>query len=149
MGSKVRFAARAVVEEDPKKFAIALEDTMNGLVEEGWQVTSMVDRGEAVIVNAQRQMEIPCEPALPSSVGELVERAGKNTVTEIVYSYLDEGIHRNIRFQTMPAVISKIREHLKDQRFLPNQIVVMSVTSFEPIRDLQELIRTFPDPADA
>jgi hypothetical protein len=140
--ARVRFHHVAVVESDPVKFAQKLEETENELVEQGWNLTSLMHRGEdAVIVNAQREEQAPelfsasTQPSPPDAFGE--------GHTEVIYSYLEDGKLKDLRLPCMADAITAVRAHLGDERFIPNRIVSMNVIAYEPLKDLPILEKMY------
>lgn len=133
-GPRARWKAVAITSPDPVEFAREYEETMNGLVSDGWQITGMMNRGEAVIITAQK-------PDLPPALMEaLAALSGKkplpprtaDTKEEVVYTF-KEGDQIHSLPCTLEEAVKYLEEHIEeDGDILPISIVVMTVTSYEP-----------------
>lgn len=133
----MRFKVSAVCDADPVIFAKKMEDTLNSFVEEGWQVTSMIERGESFIVTAQK-MEIAQLPqALLSEL--LPESSIDSGHVEVVYTFYEGPNSHSERFGSLADAVKRVREHITDSKFIPSAITVMTVTQYEALRDLVSL----------
>jgi hypothetical protein len=148
-GARPRFKTVAVRDSDPIRFAKKHEDTLNAFVAGGWNVTGMMQRGDSLIITGQR-IEVGPPPQEEESEEEpffaLPESSTDDGHIEIVYSFLERGKHRSVSCHSMPDAMNRVREHIQEQdaSILPTQITIMSVTSYEPLKDFSVLNRLYP-----
>lgn len=145
-GPRARWKAVAITATDPVEFAQDYEAQMNALVGDGWNITGMMTRGDAVVITAQK-------PELPASILEALATVSSpktkvvthaNTTEEVIYSYQDEGKVQSMRCVTLEEAVKYLEEHIvEDGAILPISITVMTVTSYEPadLPTLRDLIK--------
>lgn len=134
-GPRARWKAVAITASDPSEFAQEYEDTMNGLVADGWSITGMMNRGEAVIITAQKP-DLP--PAVLQALAEM--SAGRkprpkpaDVKEEVTYCYKDDSQVHSMKCSSLEEAVAYFEEHImNDGPILPISIVVMTVTSYEP-----------------
>lgn len=145
-GPRARWKAVAITAEDPAAFAQEYETTMNSLVSDGWNITGLMNRGNSVIVTAQK-------PDLPTEVLQAIGILPKpvppvtppeNATEEVIYTYKDEQGVQTLRCAALEEAVTYLEEHIEQNGvILPISIVVMHVTSYEPadlplLRDLMK-----------
>lgn len=148
-GARSRFKTVAVRDPDPIKFAKKHEDALNSFMADGWNVTGMMNKGDALIITGQRLEMGPPPPeqeAPPDEPGfSLPQSSTDDGHVEIVYSFIERGTHRSVSCVSMPDAMNQVRAHLSTGGdVLPNRITVMSLMSYEPIKDLPVLNRLYP-----
>lgn len=142
----------AVTSKDPEEFAQEMDEKLNELVSDGWNIQGMLERNGATIITAQKP-EVPRE--VLEALGMLAQETKRpqktpfpvredNTTEEIVYSYRENGVVHSLGCDSLEQAKDFMEQHLDESEgCLPISIVVMSVTSYEPA-DLPTLRRFFP-----
>lgn len=147
-GARTRFRTVAIKDSDPFSFARKHEQALNELTSEGWSITGMMDKGGALIITGQKveittpqsmqpQEEVPQGFSMPQSSTDQGH-------VEIVYTYIENGKHNTVRCSSMPDAVRRVRAHIDSgYDILPSAITVMSVVSYEPLKDLKALERFY------
>jgi hypothetical protein len=134
-GPRAVWKAIAITATDPTEFAKQYESTMNGLVADGWSVAGMMERGGGLIITAQKPN---LSPALLQALEELA--TGKKPTPkpadvqeEVTYCYKEGDEIHSMRCADLEEAVGYFKEHImEDSAILPINIIVMTVTSYEP-----------------
>lgn len=156
---RARWKAVAITATDPADFALDYETKLNDLVEDGWNITGMMNRGEAMIITAQKP-ELP--PEILRALASMNDKPKKplptmpEGVEDVVYSYREGATVHSVPCKTLAEAVAYLEEHaapwigpeaptgdLLYPNILPISITVMSVTSYEPadLPLLRELVK--------
>lgn len=129
---RVRLKHIAVVETDPVLFAAKLDEVTNGLVDEGFSITGMMERGGGLIVSS-----LKVEPIDNSAVS--TPQAVPSTVS---YYFCDkelEGVQQR-SFPSVSEVVRLMKKHLLEpERFSGMTVVLTFVSTFDPRSDMHLL----------
>lgn len=157
-GARAKWESVAITASDPAEFAREYAACLNKFSSEGWNITGIMQRGEAVIITAQKA-EIP--PELARAMEAIQQQARPQAprevdeIEEVTYNYQELGECKSIKCASVEEAKSYLEEHatLWDEplsspapSILPISIVVMHVTSYEPM-DLPLLRVLFPGEA--
>jgi hypothetical protein len=135
-----------VCDPDPKEFGRQLQQALQSLTDEGFNIVNQMFRGESVIITAQRLDGVsaqfaPTLPAPPMNRRKIVQRAvgavesGERT-EEVIYSYLstlfqEEPVMRRMYKSLREAVEAAIRD-LDVEGHTPHSITVASTVTYPP-----------------
>lgn len=149
-GPRARWKAVAVTSTDPVEFARDYEEKLNALVSDGWNITGMMNRGDAVVITAQKPELPPAILHALAAMGDAQVRPPPTpakedrTVEEVTYSYKDGTSVQSMRCASLEEAVGYFEEHIAENgAILPISIVVMTVTSYEPadLALLRSLVR--------
>lgn len=160
-GARAKWHSVAITASDPIEFAQEYAACLNKFSSEGWNITGIMQRGEAVIITAQKA-DIPEDLAKAlsalqghgQSLRPHVASHEVDTLEEVTYNYQDHGECKSIKCADLKEAREYMEEHaapwidllpspMAVPNILPISIVVMHVTSYEPI-DLPLLRELFP-----
>jgi hypothetical protein len=159
-GARAKWQSVAVTASDPHEFAREYAECLNKFSSEGWNITGIMQRGDGVIITAQKA-EIPEElaKAMAAIQGRQAPRPPPvehevDEIQEVIYNYQEGGECKSLRCTSLKEAKSYMEEHAKPWEnpdpspslapdILPISIVVMHVTSYEPM-DLPLLRSLFP-----
>lgn len=156
-GARAKWDSVAITASDPAEFAREYAACLNRFSSEGWNITGIMQRGEAVIITAQKA-EIPDELAKAMSALQgrqarpSIETHEPDEIEEVTYSYQEQGEVKTLKCATLEEAKGYLEEHAAPwidspagtpPGILPISIVVMHVTSYEPM-DLPLLRALFP-----
>jgi hypothetical protein len=160
-GARAKWESIAITASDPAEFAREYAACLNKFSSEGWNITGIMQRGEAVIITAQKA-EIPPELAKAMSAIQnraqarpLPETHEADELEEVTYNYQEAGECKSLKCASLEEAKGYLEEHAalwEDPlpspvpSILPISIVVMHVTSYEPM-DLPLLRALFPSEA--
>lgn len=156
-GARARWQSVAITASDPVEFAREYSECLNKFSSEGWNITGIMQRGEAVIITAQKA-EVPEElaKAMAAISGKQAPRPPAHEVDElqeVTYNYQELGVCKSILCGSLEEAKGYLEEHAapwvdlspgQAPDILPISIVVMHVTSYEPM-DLPLLRAMFPN----
>ena len=157
-GARAKWQSIAITASDPVAFADEYAACLNKFSSEGWNITGIMQRGEAVIITAQKA-EIPED--LASAIAAIQGKATPKTkpleeadvLEEFIYNYQELGEVKSIKCATLAEAKAYLEEHAAPwmdlpvgpcPSILPISIVAMHVTSYEPM-DLPLLRALCPD----
>ncbi len=159
-GARAKWQSVAITASDPVAFAEEYAACLNKFSSEGWNITGIMQRGEAVIITAQKA-EIPDDlaaaiatiqgKATPKPRSQPLEAA--DVLEEYTYNYQEHGEVKSIKCATLAEAKAYLEEHAApwmdlgaapSPAILPISIVAMHVTSYEPM-DLPLLRELCPD----
>lgn len=126
----------AIDTPDPVAFAKELQSTLQELTDDGFQLTSQMHRGEALIITANRVHNIgdtlPAPPVRRRVVLPSTPSAQGLPSDEVLYHYLEKGLQKQLICGSMVDALRAVKEHLKNDDVLPLNITSVTMTRFEP-----------------
>lgn len=152
---KTEWKIVAVVDADPLAFASKLEQTLQFLTDNDFQIVSQMLRGEALLITAHRCTTAATAPTIPAPenprrrVVELPAQAPGSTHEEVLYHYvLTNAFGEKSPFQrvftNMPEALRLVSEHIMREDILPVSLVTTMLTTFEPAA-FPMLLKTFAE----
>jgi len=119
----------AATASDPVAFAKELDDITNGLIDEGFSIGGMIERGGGMVISSSK-MEV-----LPSPAASLP----KTPPSSITYYFTDtttDGV-RSSSFSSIAEAVKMVKAHLaKPEMFSPRMVVLTFVSTFDPRLDM-------------
>jgi hypothetical protein len=152
-GMRARYRVIAVAEKDPVRFAIHLEEVLQELSNNGWQLMTQVYRGEALILTACR-MEPVLESPGPAPQGTrlppppprraVVHTTKGDAYNEVLYSYTPGPGQLPVteRFDSILGALLRLQEHMQGEWPLPIKIVKCELTIYEA-KTIPALLRLY------
>jgi hypothetical protein len=137
--AKVVWTTAAITAEDPAIFAEDLGRTLQRLTDQGYAIINQMTRGAALIVTAQKilQVQAPVSPPQPVVMTSLSfpSTGARAASQEVLYHYVEWGTQKQLRFTSMAEALRLVRIHLSDDSqprdILPLDISVMTVESYD------------------
>jgi hypothetical protein len=123
----------AVSSPDPVAFAAALEQRLNELMEEGWNLSGMMERGDATVLTAQR-LEVPSEVATRAAEPtqpDLSEVPGAGEREEFIYHYLELTEHKQRTFPSLAAAAAAVAKDMEGNDILPISVSAVRVMTYD------------------
>jgi hypothetical protein len=121
----------AATSPDPVAFAKELDDITNGLIEEGFTIGGMIERGDGLVVSSSRMEPISSSAPPPQGPPSSVTYYFTDTTTDGV---------RSCSFSSIAEAVKMVKEHLtKPEVFSPRMVVLCFVATFDPRLDMHLL----------
>lgn len=131
--AKPRWRVIAVSSPDPVAFAAALEQNLNELMEEGWNLSGMMERGDATVLTAQR-LELPSDLAAHAAQPtqpDLSDVSAPGEREEFIYHYLELTEHKQRTFPSLAAAAAAVAKDMEGNDVLPISVSAMRVTTYD------------------
>jgi len=131
--ARPRWRVIAVSSPDPVLFAAALEQSLNELMEEGWNLSGMMERGDATVLTAQR-LELPPEVASLAAEPTQTDLSAASLPgerEEFIYHYLELSAHKHRTFPSLAAAAAAVVKDMEGSDILPISVSAMRVTTYD------------------
>src|ERR1700722_21289 len=148
--SPLEWRVLAIADKDPLAFAKNLQQTLQELTDQQYNVTSQIRLGDSLIIIANKLNQISSmatSTTLPPPAQESIIRRRiveqpravrhGSTTDEVIYHYKEfstlfpQGIQQQKTFSNLVDALRLVREHLKTEGFLPINIVTATLTYFD------------------
>jgi len=128
--ARPRWRVIAVSAPDPVAFADALERSLNELMEEGWNLSGMMECGNATVLTAQR-LELPPEVASEPTHSDISEATVPGEREEFIYHYLELSEHKRRTFRSLADAIAVVAKDMEGNDILPISVSAMRVVTYD------------------
>jgi hypothetical protein len=161
---KVDWHTISVSNPDPTAFAAELKAALQEMTDAGYNITSQLVRGQALVIVGQRivmpsntpelfrstshgqQPALPPPPPLPAHRRRIVEPTNSVGTKEVLYHFLENGKSEQRVFPDILSALRLIQEQLGATDHVPDivpiSLVVASMTHFEP-KNFPALLKTY------
>ena len=145
-GARPVFKTVCIKDSNPETFARKHEQALNALVNDGWNVTGMIEKGGSLLITAVRHEIGEPVVAVEKEEGQQTFLPPSSTSMEITYTFLKGGKVDSVKCVSMVDVMNRVREHLNtvSEDIVPFQITVLSALTYEPLENFKVLNHLYP-----